>query len=260
MSEGNYRFGWLPDIPDHRDFRYAAPTPILKAIPAAVDLTSQAPKEIYDQGDLGSCTANAIAGALEFDEIKQKSKNVFTPSRLFIYYNERVLEHTVNADSGAFIRDGIKSVASQGVCPETEWPYDIAQFTKRPSQKCYTDARKFEALTYQRLFQDLHSMKGCLAEGYPFVYGFSVYESMMTQEVAKTGQVPLPGPTEKMVGGHAVMAVGFDDKTRLFKFRNSWGSGWGQGGYGFIPYSYLTDSNMADDFWTIRTVGPTQGH
>ena len=248
-----FRFGWIPDLPDHRDFMYAAPTPILQKIPPSADLNRQCPP-VYDQGQLGSCTANAIAAAFQFDEMKQKEKDVSTPSRLFIYYGERAMEGTVNEDSGAQIRDGIKVVVHNGVCPEKEWPYDIAKFTQKTPQKCFTDAKKYKAVTYQRLIQDLNTMKGCLAEGFPFVFGITVYESMMTPEVAKTGVVPMPTTQEKVLGGHAILAVGYDDSKRTFKFRNSWGTSWGDGGYGYIPYSYLTDDNLASDFWTIRVV------
>ncbi len=253
MAQNQPRLGWIPDLPDHRDFMYAAPTPIMHSIPPSADLTASCPP-VYDQGQLGSCTANAIAAAFQFDEIKQKEPNVSNPSRLFIYYGERVIEGTVKEDSGAQIRDGIKVVASKGVCPESEWPYDIQKFSQKPPQSCFTDAKKYTAVTYQRLIQDQNTMKGCLAEGFPFVFGITVYQSMMTDDVAKTGIVPMPSNQEKSVGGHAILAVGYDDKTRLFKFRNSWGTGWGDKGYGYIPYSYLTDQNLADDFWTIRAV------
>jgi C1A family cysteine protease len=251
-----FRFGWIPDLPDHRDFMYAAPTPILQKIPPSADLNGECPP-VYDQGQLGSCTANAIGAAFQFDEMKQKEKDVSTPSRLFIYYGERAMEGTVNEDSGAQIRDGIKFVAHSGVCPETEWPYDIAKFTQKPPQKCFTDAKKYKAVTYQRLIQDLNTMKGCLAEGFPFVFGITVYDSMMGPEVAKTGIVPMPTTQEKVLGGHAILAVGYDDGKRMFKFRNSWGTSWGDGGYGYIPYAYLTDDNLATDFWTIRAVTET---
>src|SRR5580692_7685401 len=112
-----HSYGWVPDLPDQRDFMFAAPVENMAALPPNVDLRPQCPKEVYDQGQLGSCTANAIAGALEFEMLKQRL-NAFTPSRLFIYYNERVIEGTTATDSGALIRDGIKSVNSQGACPE----------------------------------------------------------------------------------------------------------------------------------------------
>jgi C1A family cysteine protease len=253
MDLNQIRFGWVPDLPDHRDFMYAAPTPVLKAIPPSVDLTAACP-EVYDQGQLGSCTANAIGAAFQFDEMKQQEKDVTVPSRLFIYYGERAMEGTIKEDSGAQIRDGIKVVAKNGVCPESVWPYIISKFAVKPDANAVAAARKFKAVTYQRLIQDLNTMKGCLADGFPFVFGFTVYESMMTPAVAKSGIVPMPGSQERVLGGHAILAVGYDDKTRLFKFRNSWGTGWGDKGYGYLPYSYLTDTNLASDFWTIRAI------
>lgn len=246
------RYGWVPDLPDHRDFTYAVPAHVISKIPRGVDLRPQCPP-VYDQGQLGSCTANAIAGALEFDMMKQKLQ-VFTPSRLFIYYNERVMEGTVNSDSGAQIRDGIKSVGTQGDCPETEWPYDISKFAVKPPQSCYDDAVQHKALNYRSIDQNLADMKGCLAEGYPFVYGFVVYESFESPAVAKTGKVPMPASNEATIGGHAVVAVGYNDDDQWFICRNSWGTGWGAKGYFYMPYAYLLDDNLADDMWTIRLV------
>src|SRR6266436_2634478 len=135
------RYGWIPDIPDQRDYLYAAPPAFLRALPPRVDLRKQCPP-VYDQGQLGSCTANAIGGAIEFDQMKEKLPQIFIPSRLFIYYNERVIEGTVNTDAGAMLRDGIKTVAKQGACPEPMWPYLIARFKTRPSAACYAEGAK----------------------------------------------------------------------------------------------------------------------
>src|SRR5258707_363397 len=204
------RFGWIPDLPDHRDYLYAAPRAVLLQLPTSFDLTDQCPP-VYDQGQLGSCTANAIAGAFEFGLTRQRAPN-FMPSRLFIYYNERVMENTVNTDSGAMIRDGVKSVNKQGVCPEKLWPYVITEFAQKPHSLCYTDALRHQVLSYQRVARSENEMKGCLAQGYPFVFGFTVYESFESEAVAKTGQVNLPGKTEHVVGGHAVLAGGYHGK------------------------------------------------
>jgi C1A family cysteine protease len=203
---------------------------------------------------LGSCTANAIGGALEFNQMKQGEKS-FTPSRLFIYYNERAMEHTVDEDSGAMIRDGIKSVAQLGAPPETpDWPYVINKFRNKPGRPVYTKALKYQAILYQRLNPHLEQLKGCLADGFPFVFGISVYESFESQAVAKTGKVPFPKKSEKNLGGHAILAVGYDDAQKRFIVRNSWGADWGMKGYFTLPYEYVTDTNMADDFWTIKSV------
>jgi C1A family cysteine protease len=247
----NRKYGWAPDLPDHRDHVYSAPLPILVKLPPKKDLRSGCPP-VYDQGQLGSCTANAISGAIQFEQKKQGSK-VFMPSRLFVYYNERAMEGSVNSDAGAQIRDGVKSVANLGVCPETEWPYDIKKFANKPGPPCYTAAKKCQAVGYQRLDStSLNQLKGCLASGFPFVFGFTVYESFEGPQVAKTGALNMPAPKEKVVGGHAVMAVGYDDAAQRFTVRNSWGKDWGLKGYFTIPYSYLTTTNLADDFWTIR--------
>ena len=246
-------FGWIPDLPDARDYSYGAPLmrfPL--GLPPAVDLRAQCPP-VYDQGQLGSCTANAIAGAIEFDQQKQGTKE-FVPSRLFIYYNERVIEGTVSQDSGAQIRDGIKSVAKLGAPPETDWPYDIANFAEKPPKQAYRDARQDLVSSYARVVQNLTQMQGCLAAGYPFVFGFSVYESFESQEVASTGIVPMPGPSERVVGGHAVVAVGYDDTKRWFIIRNSWGNDWGDKGYCYMHYEYLLRPNLTSDLWIIRSV------
>src|SRR5438105_1694591 len=181
------RLGWIPDIPDQRDFMYAAPTQVLKALPASFDLRNQCPKTVYDQGHLGSCTANAIAGAIEFDQIKQNLSPVFVPSRLFIYYNERVIEGTVSSDSGAMVRDGMKSVGQQGACPEDIWQYNIENYAVQPTDACYQAALQHKALLYQRVARSLDQMKGCLASGSPFIFGFTVYESFESQQVAQDG-------------------------------------------------------------------------
>jgi C1A family cysteine protease len=248
------RFGWTPDLPDARDFMYSAPEAVLTTLPKKVDLRSKMPK-VYDQGQLGSCTANAIGAAFEFGQVKQGLKD-FMPSRLFIYYNERAMEGTIDTDSGAMIRDGMKSVAKLGVCTEDTWPYDISQFTEKPPAKAYTEAKKHQALVYRRVMGQLHQMQGCLAQGYPFVFGFSVYESFMSPEVAKTGKVPLPPRGEQLIGGHAVLAVGYDDAEQSFIVRNSWGTGWGIKGYCLMPYGYLTDPQLARDFWAVYAVEP----
>jgi C1A family cysteine protease len=245
-------YGWNPDIPDGRDLMYAAPPEVVTQLPPKVDLRDQCP-EVYDQGQLGSCTANSIAGALEFDQMKQKEQP-FTPSRLFIYYNERAIEGTVDSDSGAQIRDGVKSVNKQGAPPETDCPYDISKFTQKPSQQAYDDAKQHQSILYQRLTQTLPQLKGCLAAGYPFVLGFVVYESFESQEVASSGEAPMPKAGEQQLGGHAVLAVGYDEDQQRFIIRNSWGSGWGMGGYFTLPYPYLVQATLASDFWTIRSV------
>jgi C1A family cysteine protease len=252
----------MPDLPDQRDFVYQAPHRVAVALPPKVDLRPDCPV-VYDQGQLGSCTANAIAGAIEFDQKKQGITE-FMPSRLFIYYNERAIEGTITTDNGAQIRDGIKSVAKLGVCSETSWPYDdtnkdpapcpTCKYATKPTEDCYTEAATHMVSAYQRLIPTLDRLRACLASGYPFVFGFTVYEAFEGDDVAKSGILNLPAATEHTVGGHAVMAAGYDDETQQFIIRNSWGPNWGLDGYFLMPYAYLTNSNLSDDFWTIQLV------
>ena len=253
MARRNKKYGWVPDLPDRRDHMYSAPAPLLAALPSKVDLRTKCPP-VLDQGQLGSCTANAIANAFRFCLKKQKAKVEFLPSRLFIYYNERVIEGTVYSDSGAQIRDGIKSVVRQGVVSEKRWPYLVGKFTTRPDASLYKEALDHQALGYQRLVRTLEQMKGCLASGFPFIFGFTVYESFESAKVAKTGVMTLPGPDEVVVGGHAVLAVGYDDKTRTILVQNSWSDKWGRKGYFTMPYDYIADPDLAEDFWTLRIV------
>jgi C1A family cysteine protease len=248
------RYGWIPDVPDQRDYRFAAAPQILTALPPRVDLRPLLPPGVYDQGQLGSCTAQAIAAALEFLQRKQQQKDLFTPSRLFIYYNERAMEGTINEDAGAMIRDGIKSVTKQGAPHESLWPYRIDRFASKPPAKAYTDALQHQAITYARIVQTRTHLKSCLASGFPFVFGFAVYESFESLAVERTGAIPMPKRGERMLGGHAVLGVGYDEATGLVKGRNSYGSNWGDHGHFTIPFAYLTNSNLADDFWAIRSV------
>lgn len=249
------RYGWKPDLPDARDHLYAAPAMVMATLPPKVDLSGDFPVPPYDQGQLGSCTGNSIAAAIQFERQKQGLKPDFIPSRLFIYYNERVIENSVNDDAGAQIRDGIKSVAEQGVCTETTWPYDIAKFAAKPPPGAYSEATKYQVTSYSRLVQNLTQLKGCLASGYPFVFGFTVYNSFESDQVTQTGVVPMPDlANDQVIGGHAVCACGYDDSQQRFIVRNSWGPNWGMKGYFTIPYAYLTDSNLSDDFWTIRVL------
>jgi len=246
------RFGWTPDLPDQRDFAYRVPRRTAAALPSAVDLRPQMPA-VYDQGALGSCTANAIGGAFEFDLLKQGETD-FVPSRLFIYYNERVIERTVNEDSGAQLRDGMKTLAKQGVCEEPLWPYVLSRFATKPTPDCYADARTHLGMTYMRVAQDIAQMRGCVAAGYPFVFGFTVYESFESPAVTRTGNVPMPDGTERTLGGHAMCVVGYDNQKTLFLVRNSWGPDWGKKCYGTMPYAYFTNTDLSADFWTLRTV------
>jgi C1A family cysteine protease len=222
-------------------------------LPPIVDLRLKCPA-VYDQGDLGSCTANAIGGAYQYNEIKQNSKNIFVPSRLFIYYNERKMEGSINDDAGACIADGVASVHNVGVCDEKEWPYVPSKFAVAPSQTLYKKALNHKSGQYKRIQQNLSQIKTALAASSPVIFGMNVYESFESDSVAKTGVVPMPSSTDECLGGHAVLIVGYRDTDRKFIVRNSWGPTWGDKGYFYLPYQYVTDPNICSDFWTILNV------
>lgn len=244
------KYGWQRDLPDQRDLEYLA---LPKAVlPRQIDLR---PKDtpIYDQGQLGSCTANAGAANLDFIRGLQNEAYIH-PSRLFIYYNERKDQGTIDSDSGSSIRESMKAIKNYGACTEKHWPYYIDRFTHTPSAKNYTEAIKYESLSYQRIKRNLVDMFTCLDEGYPFIIGFSVYESFESDAVASNGIVPMPAHGERLLGGHAVMVVGYDEDKQWFIVRNSWGVNWGDKGYFYMPFAYLMNSKLSSDFWTIRTV------
>lgn len=241
-------YGWIPDIPDQRDYLYSAIKPRIR-LPKEVNL-SRFCSSVEAQGRLGSCTACALAGNLEFLDNKPDCKYTDV-SKLFIYYNERALRGNEDYDSGASLRDGIKTLRKIGYCRERNWPYIISHFDQKPANKCYLEAAAYLIESYHRIFT-LSEMLFCLAEGYPFVFGFTVYESFGTVNVARTGIVNMPKENERAIGGHAVLAVGYNLKEKRFLVRNSWGAKWGQKGYFTIPCEYLETSSA--DFWTIRKI------
>lgn len=237
---------------DPRDYKYSA----LKEAVIAGDVHDLSPRfpPAYDQSSLGSCTGNAIAGDLQYEMRRQRIRD-FIPSRLFIYYNERAMEGDVSQDSGASISDGIHSVAKLGFCNEARWPYVIAKFANRPYKSCYEKALGHRSIAYYRLnMATIDETETCIGTACSFVLGISVYESFESDAASRTGMIPMPGSKEKLLGGHAIVIVGVDRKRKLVKFRNSWSPSWGLNGYGFLPYAYVTNPQLASDAWTIRKV------
>jgi C1A family cysteine protease len=244
-------YGWKPDSPDFRDLLLAPPPPT-ETLPPVVNLEPKCPG-VYDQGQYGSCTYNATGAALEFDQMKQGC-TVFTPSRFFGYWWERFLEHDTQQDGGGQLRDAMKATSKYGYLPETDWPYIPANLLAHPSAAACKEALTRKDVLYQRVAQTEAALKATLASGFPVVFGFTVYDSFESPQVAKTGIAPMPGRNDSPVGGHAVLLVGYDDRTQQWRVRNSWGTSWGQAGYCVFDYAYLTTRGLASDFWTIQHV------
>tara|TARA_Y100000389_G_scaffold179541_1_gene193687 strand:+ start:6611 stop:7765 length:1155 start_codon:yes stop_codon:yes gene_type:complete len=329
VSDVKRSYGWKRDMPDHRDMNHVFSSTVMNTLSSKEDLRKYMPP-IYNQGELGSCTANAIAGAFQFDEIKQyrekilkmreesdkkitskcllewsnvtnnkeervtrsvskkKKKGrkqskivekvmeqldeeplmifkqhevrdpiIFIPSRLFIYYNERSIEGSIDTDSGAAIRDGMKSINKTGVCKEDDWKYDITKFTEKPPESCYKEAQGFKSKKYIKGSSDLKHLKAYIKSGFPVIFGFVVFESFEGEDVAKTGIMPMPKDDEKRLGGHAVLMCGYDDEQNRFIIRNSWGKEWGDNGYFYMPYEFVETPGYCDDFWVMYTITDT---
>lgn len=254
-----YRLDRRRDSVDHKDPIYEMGKCSLKGIATLIDLRPNCPP-IEDQGQLGSCTAHAMAGALEYLELQDfRAHQTMQPqeyagnglqrvSRLFIYYNERLIEGDVSVDGGAELRDGVLALSRYGVPNEDIWPYDPTDIYIKPLKAAYAQAIKHKISSYSRIINP-QQMKNCLDNGYPFVAGIYVYRSFME---ATDGNIPMPTNHDELLGGHAVLIVGYDDFKQHFIFRNSWGVSFGNQGYGYLPYDYVQNPNLCDDLWTIR--------
>lgn len=243
------RYGWKPSLPDLRD--HVADASELKVLDE-VDPRADLP-DVFDQGQLGSCTANAVAAAVQYDAKLNGSDPGFL-SRLWIYYYERKIEGSpADQDTGAYGRDGFKVCKTIGVPLENDWPYDIAKFSEEPPASLAEEARQHRISNYRSVPRNLDSMKAVLSNRQTIALGFTVYESFESQEVAQTGIVPMPTRDERTMGGHEVLLVGYlKNEPNYGLVRNSWGAGWGMEGYFLMPWAYIMDANLASDFRTIR--------
>ena len=278
MSDGNERLGmgWLPDYPDFRDYtegheeisRLLATTKPMKRgakVPSSIDLRGWC-SPVEDQGSLGSCTAHAGVGIVEYYEKRAFGKYI-DASRLFLYKTTRDLLR-LTGDTGAFLRSTMGALILFGVPPEEYHPYNISDFDKEPTAFCYAFAQNYQTIKYFRhdppgTSKDvlLERIRTYLSTGHPSMFGFTVYSSISQSD--KTGKIPFPCKGEKILGGHAVAVIGYDDKMKIttagsrkaettgaLLIRNSWGKGWGEGGYGWLPYEYVL-KGLAEDFWSI---------
>jgi C1A family cysteine protease len=248
----NKRYGWTPDHPDQRDLMFAFNADDAARYAGPYDLRAHVPPH-DDQGQLGSCTAHGGSHAYRTMLLTEGFPDVHL-SRLGLYYDTRAVEGTTRSDSGAQIRDVIKVLAKTGIGPESDWPYDITQFAKKPPKNYYTDAKKDLAVQYERVAVSSLGIRAALAEGLPVIIGISVYESFESDDVAKTGVVPMPGNNEQLLGGHCMLVVGYGQKPGYFTVHNSWGDGWGDKGDCYIPEAYLGNPNLGEDYWVLKKV------
>lgn len=273
----NYKMGWIRDCPDFRDYteedenvkEMAKQLGLISSklknakLPAEVDLRKYC-SSIEDQENLGSCTANAGVGLVEYMERKASGKHI-EASRLFLYKAIRNLLR-LKGDTGASIRSTMGALVIFGVPPEEYWDYKVEDFDKEPPAFCYSFAQNYQTIKYLRLDAGvsgevlLNKIKTYLSKNIPSIFGFTVYDSI--EKVGKDGKIPFPSKGERVLGGHAIMAIGYDDKMEItnpesnqktigaFIIRNSWGESWGDKGYGYLPYQYVLDG-LAVDWWTI---------
>ena len=251
MTHHRKGMGWRPTHPDFRDRPYAALASLEHGapLPASVDLRSTLPAGRYDQGQLGSCTAQGLALQVRQCRAKQGLPDV-PGSRLFLYYEERAREGTVGKDVGADPRDGCKVLAQRGIPHESAWDYEPLNYATQPPAAAYADALSFQALEYHAVdLTNLREIKSCLAAGYVLGFGASIYESF--ERIGKDGMVPMPRCDQSPLGGHYTVIAGYREDGRLIGV-NSWGNGWGQDGCCFWPAEYVTNRNLAWSGWTIR--------
>lgn len=247
--------GWRPDTPDFRDRKYAAIKPKISPakLPTSVSLRSGMPP-IIDQEELGCCVGASIASALMYNRMKSKETPEFRPSMMYIYYNARLVEGTINEDAGAEIRTGIKVVNKYGFCSERNWPFVPAKYKQKPPAKAYLAGTLYKAAEYYRMDNSkINDLKTCIASGYPFVFGYQTYESGEAAD-KNGGKYPMPKTTERSMGGHASVICGYDDSTKMFQIHNSWGTEVADKGYYYIPYDYITNTELSDDFWFIKKI------
>lgn len=243
LNDADNKFGWIPDNPDCHDqytiYSSANNTHL-------VDLRNISPG-IYNQRVIKSGVANALAGLYEFHLIQKDINIVFIPSRLFIYYNQRVLMNSTEYDSGSQIKTGLQVLKQYGVCPETKWPYHNDYLEYEPLNECYE--YPIEKFTYYRLHHTIDSLKSALTNKNPFVFGMALYSEFL--EIKEDGVLAMPNKDSKYLGGQCVMAVGYDDNKQSFIIRNSFGVEWGDKGHFYMPYDYITETNLCRDFWII---------
>jgi len=251
----NYRLDWTESPEDERDFRFSdlqKKRTLTAAPPKSVNLSDRLP-EVYDQGNIGSCTGNSCS-SIGLHQSRVQNREIY-PSRLFLYYGARELINETDVDGGAHLRDVFKSWNKKGVASEMTWPYNEGRVLERPSDQAYHEAAKTLATAYYTLDnRNLSELKSCLASGHPFVFGFWVYDSFFG---SWRDTMPIPNTSkERFLGGHAVTAIGYDDGRQAFLIKNSWGTDWKDNGHFWMPYAFITNRSFCVDFWMLEGITP----
>lgn len=255
MSETQNRIlNWKKGPEDSRDFKSVRHLSAPVQLPSEFELDRQIP--VYDQGAIGSCVSNSACACFRYEVAQMTDKFDFEPSRLFEYYNARKLQGWENEDSGAFIRDGFKSLNKFGLAKESLWPYKdtLEALIKQPTANVYEDGLKSVAVKYASVEQNEQRIKETLISGAAVSFGFNVYDSFFGSWSNSTGVMPIPKKTESLQGGHAISCIGFSDSRKCFLIQNSWGLNWGIKGKFWMPYSFALNPAECDDFWCIEEV------
>lgn len=243
---------WQRQPKDERDLRSVRHLSAPVSLPANYELDKQIP--VYDQLNIGSCTANSACSCFRFETAQVQGDFRFEPSRLFQYYNSRLLEGWEAEDSGAYIRDAFKAMNKYGLALEKTWPYKTEDFAVKPPLVAYTEGIENATVKYAAVGQNETEIKQTLLSGAAISFGFNVYDSFFGSWDKTTGVMPVPKKSESLQGGHAVTIVGYDDSKKCFLIQNSWGTDWGLNGKFWMPYSFLLNAKECDDFWCIQEV------
>ena len=241
------KYGWNRDKSDKNDLIF---TPLKNLKFKRKFILNNLPP-VIDQDKLGSCTSMSVCNAILYCEMLESTKEIVAKSPLFVYYNTRGIDGNVNEDSGASIRNTIKSINKSGLCSEKKWPYNITQFTEKPTFDCYKEAKEFRKLKYERIIQNVYDIKAAIYSGYPIVFGITIYNSIKKSTVNHSGIIPLSTNDSEILGYSTFLCCGWDDNCRLFNIQTPWGEKWGKKGYGYLSYDYLTNPTLCGDFWKI---------
>lgn len=250
--------GWAPELPSNKDWKFnMAASAVEEVLPDQLPSRRSHCVPVMDQGELGSCVGCATSYAVGYLYRTDPSPLSTVYSALYAYFQARVMDGTMwqDIDSGAYIRDSMDALRTIGIATNNSWPYKPRRFADKPSKSIDKVAARWKLGAHWRC-DTLDDILRALAAGYPVVGGFTCYDSMFTTEVDRTGVIPMPHRTDHLEGGHAVHFTSYNQTTRQLEFQNSWGTGWGDSGYGFLPFDFAADRDLSDDFWALQAESP----